>query len=187
VALGGTLSASVTAAMASGAVAGPRRTAVAGSLLTAEQRELTATLTELFIPATDTPGAIGAGVPAFVEQVVTDWYRPDERTAFLAGLTALAAEAQRRHGKAVAECTPSEQAALLEWSLQQAGDYRPAQFRTAPDTHAPFFWQLRELTIVGYYTSQVGATAELRYVPIPGRYDGDYPFAEIGRAWSYQL
>jgi len=187
IALGGATSASVTAAIASGAAAGSRSAAVDGSILTATQRELTSLLTELILPTTDTPGAIAAGVPAFVEQVVTEWYRPAERAAFLAGLAALDAEAQRRHGTAVAACTPPQRRALLEWSHQQAGDYRPPQFRTAPDTQAPFFWQMRELTIVGYYTSRVGATAELRYVPLPGRYDGDYPLAEVGRAWSYQL
>jgi hypothetical protein len=185
-ALGAAMSASVAAAVAAGAGAGAK-TAGDGAAQSDEQRARLARLAELISPTTDTPGAVGAGVPAFVEEVVTAWYRPAERAAFLAGLTALAAEGRRRHGTAVAECTPAEQTALLAWSLEQAGDYRPPQFRTEPDTQAPFFWQLRGLTIVGYYTSQVGATAELRYVPIPGRYDGDYPFAEVGRAWSYQL
>jgi gluconate 2-dehydrogenase gamma chain len=48
----------------------------------------------------------------------------------------------------------------------------------------PFFRTMKELTIVGYYTSEVGATVELRHEAVPGRYDGCVPFAEIGRAWA---
>ncbi|MGI9181194.1 MAG: gluconate 2-dehydrogenase subunit 3 family protein [Longimicrobiaceae bacterium] len=46
----------------------------------------------------------------------------------------------------------------------------------------PFFRTMKELTIVGYYTSEVGATQELRHEPTPGRYEGCVPFNEIGRA-----
>jgi gluconate 2-dehydrogenase subunit 3-like protein len=47
-----------------------------------------------------------------------------------------------------------------------------------------FFRAMKELTILGYYTSQPGATKELRYVQVPGRYDGCVPFAKIGREWA---
>jgi gluconate 2-dehydrogenase gamma chain len=48
----------------------------------------------------------------------------------------------------------------------------------------PFFRTMKELTIVGYYTSEVGATVELRHEAVPGRYQGCVPFTEIGRAWA---
>ena len=43
---------------------------------------------------------------------------------------------------------------------------------------------LKELTLVGYYTSEVGATQELRYERAPGRYDGCMPYEDLGRAWA---
>lgn len=47
------------------------------------------------------------------------------------------------------------------------------------------FWKLmKELTLVGYYTSEVGATEELTYVRVPGRWEGCIDFSEIGRAWA---
>jgi gluconate 2-dehydrogenase gamma chain len=48
----------------------------------------------------------------------------------------------------------------------------------------PFFRAMKELTIVGYYTSEVGATVELRHEAVPGRHQGCVPFTEIGRAWA---
>jgi len=43
---------------------------------------------------------------------------------------------------------------------------------------------IKELTITGYYTSEIGATQELKYVPVPGRYAGDIPYDTVGRAYS---
>ena len=48
----------------------------------------------------------------------------------------------------------------------------------------PFFRTMKELTLLGYYTSQIGATQELKYAQVPGRFDGCVPLATIGRAWS---
>lgn len=53
-----------------------------------------------------------------------------------------------------------------------------------PDTDVPFMRRMKELTLVGYYTSEVGATQELRHEPVPGRFDGCVPFAQIGRTWA---
>jgi hypothetical protein len=48
----------------------------------------------------------------------------------------------------------------------------------------PFFRSLKELTLVGYYTSEVGATRELHHAPVPGRFDGCVPLAQVGRTWA---
>jgi hypothetical protein len=57
--------------------------------------------------------------------------------------------------------------------------------RTGPKLQAPhFFRTMKELTVLGYYTSQIGATKELRYVQVPGRFNGCVPFKTIGRTWA---
>ena len=65
--------------------------------------------------------------------------------------------------------TPDQQRALLERLDREA---------------APFFRSLKELTLVGYYTSEIGATRELHHAPVPGRYDGCVPLAQVGRTWA---
>jgi gluconate 2-dehydrogenase gamma chain len=59
----------------------------------------------------------------------------------------------------------------------------PTQPQPQP-ARQPFFRTMKELTLLGYYTSQVGATQELKYAQVPGRFDGCVPYATIGRAWS---
>jgi len=46
-----------------------------------------------------------------------------------------------------------------------------------------FYKSFKELTIIGYYTSKIGATEELRYDPVPGPYK-EISLVEVGRAWS---
>ncbi len=166
--LGGAVSASV----ASGVLAGCRADGpepYAPLTLTPAQDELVATLAELIIPETDTPGARGTRVNVFIDQMLTGGLTDAERDAFLAGLVRADARALDLHGTPFLENTPPEQTAVL--TALAADD-------------APFFRQLKELTLVGYYTSEIGATQELRYVHVAGRYDGDVPFSEIGRAYA---
>src|SRR5437660_8657279 len=68
-------------------------------VLDAQQQLLVQTLTEMIIPATDTPGAKGAGVDQFIDVMLADWYDPDDRQAVLAGR----AEADVRSNAATAQ------------------------------------------------------------------------------------
>ena len=48
-----------------------------------------------------------------------------------------------------------------------------------------FFTMLNQLTVWGFFSSEPGATQALRYVPIPGRYEGCIPYKEGDGAWVY--
>lgn len=159
-------------------------------LFSAVQRANVRLITELIIPKTDTPGAIEAGVPEFVETMVADWYTQTERQIFLDGLDGLDAASTSSRGRSFAASTVAEQTAALEALERDARDYRsppPTQsalYGSVVDEQTPFFNKLKELTVLGYYTSELGATQELRYNPVPGHFDGNVPFASIGRQWS---
>lgn len=143
------------------------RRARGGRVLDPEQTELVATIAELIIPATDTPGARAAGVHQFIDLTLAEWYDAADRERFLAGLAEVDARAQAAHGPAFLECTPVQQAAVLTALDEQFAAQRDA--KTAPDK--PFFQMMKGLTLVGYYTSEIGANQELHYQVIPGRYD----------------
>jgi gluconate 2-dehydrogenase gamma chain len=64
------------------------------------------------------------------------------------------------------------------------GRWIHGEIRNPERPEVPFFRTMKELTIVGYYTSEVGATVELRHEAVPGRHQGCVPFSEIGRAWA---
>jgi len=60
--------------------------AASHAAFSAPQRSLVAAISECIVPTTDTPGAIAAGVPAFIEMMIADWYQPTDRQEFLDGL-----------------------------------------------------------------------------------------------------
>jgi hypothetical protein len=64
------------------------------------------------------------------------------------------------------------------WHLETPGP------RRLESPQVPFWRMLKELTLVGYYTSKPGATEELRHEPVPGHYEACVPLAQIGRAWA---
>lgn len=147
------------------------------SALDADQSALIAQLSETILPQTDTPGAIEAGVPTFIERVVTEWYTPTERSIFLEGLAALERECRHRFGIGFVDSTATQREQVLLHFESLAAK--------APGDTKPFFSKLKQLTVLGYYTSQVGATQELRYNPVPGRYAGSVKFSDVNRQYSY--
>jgi hypothetical protein len=143
------------------------------AVFTAGQRALMTALSERVMPTTDTPGAIAAGVPEFIEKLLADWAVPEERTPILAGLDAIEARSQADFRVPGAEATPEQQDALLTLAME---DELPGG--------RDFFDKFRQLVITGYFTSEVGITQEREYLPIPGRYDGAYPYSEVNKVFS---
>jgi len=157
------------------------------STLSVEQRLMVEQLAELIIPRTDTPGAIDAGVPAFIDQIVSQWYTSVERDIFLDGLTRLDAYCLGQYGALFNVCNTQQRTRALTVADESTRSYQlesTLKARELPDEHSPFFYKLKLLTVLGYYTSELGATQELNYNPIPGRYDGDIDFDKVGRQWS---
>jgi gluconate 2-dehydrogenase gamma chain len=152
-----------------------RRPGDRADTLDAIQRDTVAALCDTIIPETDTPGAIEAGVPAFIETLLSQWCTADERETFVAGLAFLDGWCAAHRVPAFRHASPVQRAAALSAAERQA--------TLARDDDDPFFTMARELVVVGYYTSRVGATQELRYNPMPGRY-ADISFASVGRQWS---
>ena len=189
--IGGVASSSVCQAVLAGV---DGRAKIEKPILSAIQRQQCAVLTELIIPETDTPGAIEAGVPHFVEVMVSDWYTNRERQIFIAGLDSLDQFCSEGFDKRFLECTAQQQINALEQAETDSADYKPESgshtgdgegslLAPKEDEGKPFFIKIKELTVLGYYTSEVGAKEELRYDPMPMEY-GDIDFADVGRQWS---
>ena len=159
---------------------------VASKLISAQQA-IVVRAAELILPRTETPGAIEAGVPAFIDHIVSDWYSERERKIFVDGLGALQAFTMQRHGRAFVEASVAQQTEALEAMEAQSATYAPppgASVFGSPDEASPFFFKLKLLTVLGYYTSEIGGTTELAFDPAPSRYDGDVEFAKLGKQWS---
>jgi len=127
-------------------------------------------ISELILPATDTPGARAAGVVGFIEVIVAEYYREDERAAFLRGLADVDARSQALFGGPFLQCTEPQQITVLT-GLEAESRAMP------PGSPTHFFARLKNLTLYGYYTSEIGFTQELQQTFMPGRYDGAAPLA----------
>jgi len=156
------------------------------------ESRMIAVLAEMIIPETDTPGAIEAGTPAFIEMMVADWYTDTERGIFFDGLAALDAHCQDNFGHNFLLASAEQRVAALQAAEAQAAGYAnpmaggiAAAMSKTVDEQTPFFSKIKELTVIGYYNSEVGATQEMAFNPMPMRYEGDYDFADIGRHWSH--
>ncbi len=154
--------------------------------MTALQRVTLAALTDLIIPTTDTPGAVEAGVPAFVDAMFMHWMNDGERVQFAQGLDALDSDAQARYAKSFAQCDSAQKTATFAATSAATKGYQPTGFGLAAriaDPLSPFFFKARDLTTLGYFTSEQGITKELAYVPVPGRFDGDIDI----KTWNKQM
>ncbi|HLR32782.1 MAG TPA: gluconate 2-dehydrogenase subunit 3 family protein [Fodinibius sp.] len=149
--------------------------------LSEAQNELVTQLSERIIPATDTPGAQAAKVNEYIDHMLTDWNTDVEKEHFLEELDKVDELSNDQFGDPFADLQEADQITLMEQLEQQAKDNPVPE----PDSDLkPFFSMMKEYTVVGYYTSEIGASKELKPSIVPGTYDACIPYSEVGRAWS---
>ena len=127
-------------------------------------------LSEIDTPATETPGAHAAGVAAFIELIVADWYGDADRDAFVAGLADVDARSMKLSGRPFIEAEPARRLAMVEGldASLAAGDADP-------------FWsRFKALTLYGFFSSEPGVREVLRTPFMPGYFNGDAPVAQAG-------
>ncbi|MCX6218836.1 gluconate 2-dehydrogenase subunit 3 family protein [Spirosoma sp.] len=161
--VGGTLSLPVQAALRGEVIH------ATANRFSAEQQTLIADLADVIIPTTDTPGAKAAGVGDFIEYVIGHCSAASQQEAFQQGLKQTDILSRSTFGKSFSALTQPQQTEIVTQLTQQ---------------QKPFFLTLRELTIVGYFTSETGATKALDYVSIPGRFQGDIPMKAGQKTWA---
>ncbi|HET7537744.1 MAG TPA: gluconate 2-dehydrogenase subunit 3 family protein [Candidatus Didemnitutus sp.] len=135
---------------------------------------------ETIIPTTNTPGAKSVGIGAFMAMMVRDCYTDDNHAVFKAGLGQIEAAAKKKFGTSFMQCSPAQRTELLS-ELDREQQRHHAHKPIGEPEH--YFRMLKQLTVVGFFTSEVGANKVLRYVEVPGGYDGAVPYKKGDRAW----
>lgn len=136
-------------------------------------------IAETILPETSTPGAKAANVGGFMLGMVNDCYTPVDRTIFINGLTTLDAKSKAQYGEPFMKAGVKQRQELLTaLDLEQKADTKSNK---AP---AHYFRMMKELTLLGYFTSEIGCTKALRYVAIPGKYIGCIPYKKGEKAWA---
>jgi len=153
---------------------------------------------DTIIPVTDTPGAKAAKVGEFMNVYTTDCYRPEVQKAFTEGLVSLDAVCTKRFDKNFVDLVHDQRLSILSALEVEAKAYNKAKnekekpARDEADKamkefygEPPHYYTLiKQLTLLGYFTSEIGMKQALRFLPIPGKYDGAYPYKKGDKAWA---
>jgi len=148
------------------------------------QNALVTAICDLIIPQTETPGAKGARVNEFIDLILTEWYEDEDRKLFMDGLADVDVRSRDIFGQSFVECGPAQQAQILTQLDAELTGSRPAEYlRRRGGLGSPekrFFYRIKQLTLIGYYTSQIGFEQELQAHIIPPRHAGCVPLEAEG-------
>jgi len=133
------------------------------------QLDLLNEIGETILPATETPGAKEANVAEYMQAIVADCYTEDEQQIFFNGLNDLENRCNKEFSKKFTQLDYSQKHNFL---LKLDNEHIIYMKNKKSEDPVHYFRMLKELTLTGYFTSEPGATKFLKYVPVPGRYDG---------------
>jgi gluconate 2-dehydrogenase gamma chain len=169
---------------------------VKGKPMGAEQLALLGAIADTIIPATDTPGAVGVGVPKKLDAMLVDWASSERRTELMGAMEEIDELAKSGASKGFAALDPAKRKELLLAHDKAAVKPGPppkikptglAAMIGGVPTMNPGYVKLKELIINLYYSSEIASTKELVFEPVPGEYVASLkitpetrPFAGLG-------
>lgn len=138
-----------------------------------QDETLIAEIANVIVPDTDTPGAKAAGVQRFMMKVIADCMDEPDRLKIMDGFAGIDKYAQQNMGKGFVQCSDPDRVTILTHFEKEYHDSKTGAWR-----------DIKSLVVTGYFTSEIGCTQALRYEPVPGSYDGAYPYKKGDRAWA---
>jgi hypothetical protein len=150
----------------------------------ANQAAALSEIAETILPATDTPGAKEVGVPEFIDRLAATCLTEAEQAILSDALEQVEAQSQAEHGKAFIALTPEERLALLN-ALDAGARRIKTTLNDVEDAEWPGFLKLKQLVLLGYFTSEKVGTEVTAFLPIPGQYQPCSPYKPGQAAWTY--
>lgn len=132
-------------------------------ILSRGQFDLVSQLCETIIPETDTPGAIEAGVPEFIELILQDVSTQEEVDNFRSGLQVFDDNCPAITGRSFSACSGEERGSFL-LAIEDGQS-------TIDEMSRSFYQTVKHFTLLAYFSSEAGMSQALNYQPIPGKYD----------------
>jgi len=171
-----------------------------GDMFNADHVTLLNEVADTILPTTAaSPGAKAANVGQFMAVMVRDCYEPKDQKVFLEGIGKLDDAGRKKFNGVFLDLSPQQRTDLLIALDKEQKDYYKQQYKNLnadvakhkgdpkyvpKDIPNHYFKMMKEITLLGYFTSEVGATRALRYIETPGHYDGNVPYKKGDRAWS---
>ncbi|HEY4143485.1 gluconate 2-dehydrogenase subunit 3 family protein [Pinirhizobacter sp.] len=145
------------------------------------QTSLIGAVADIMIPHTDTPGALDAGVPAFIDSMFKDAYTKGDQQRYLTAMAAF----DQAGGKPFLQLDEAKRKALVtKLHTKALGESSTAKLSPEED----FVLMTKKLAMLGFFMSEPGCTQVLQYVAIPGGYKADIPLSQAGngKAWAVE-
>lgn len=155
---------------------------------------------ETIIPATTTPGAKAAQIGEFMKVMVTDCYTQAQQDAFMKGISSLDEACKKLNRKPFMNCTPEQRKALLVSLEKEAKEFNTKQQETDKprkdelkkqdkgydfvESPRHYYTMMKQLTLLGFFTSKTGMTETLRHIAVPGKFDGALAYNKGDKAWA---
>lgn len=136
---------------------------------------------ETIIPTTDTPGAKAVGIGGFIAMMVLDCYEEKDQKAFTDGLSKFKVDFDDKHGGSFQKASLDIRTAFLNDLDKQQREHTQAK---QADEASHYFKMMKELTLLGYFTSEIGCTQARRYVETPGRYEACIDYKKGDKVWA---
>ncbi|PWJ58369.1 gluconate 2-dehydrogenase subunit 3-like protein [Dyadobacter jejuensis] len=185
--MGGALSAPTMVAFLQGCNQSGENASAMSFPFTSERMDLVSEVAEVILPKTDTPGAKDAKVGPFIEKMLKDCYEAKDQSSFEKGLEELEKKGFLKASAEERVKILTEMESQAKEEMAKAGEDKKKYTEAGKeytDAGVPFFRLMKELTLLGYFTSEEGATLALEYVPVPGRYDGCIDYTPGQKAWA---
>lgn len=137
---------------------------------------------ETILPETpSSPGAKAAKVGDFMKTMVTDCYEEKDQKIFMEGIGKLNDAAKKKYDNTFDKLTPEQRKEFLIGLDKEAKDYTTSKKEGDPNH---YFTLMKQLTILGFFTSKIGATQALNYIPVPGRWEGCIEYKKGDKAYA---
>ena len=190
---------------------GCKNSSLGGATFSKEDIAFLDEVADTILPETKSPGAKAAKVGTFMSVMVNDCYTVADQKIFHDGITKLNDASKKKFNQDFVSATPAQRLELLKEIDKSSGEFnkkvnesfnnytsaqnsqmaqeknkdgkdpRADKMRENPEH---YYTMMKQLAILGYFNSKEGATQALRYVAVPGKYDGALPYKKGDKAWA---
>ena len=133
------------------------------------------------LPDTATPGAKAAKVGQFITVMISDCYEDMDQKIFHQGMNTLNGLSKKTYDNSFMNINALQRHDLLVKLDKEQKDYMKNKKKEDP---SHYFRMMKELTMLGYFTSEIGCTKARRYVETPGRFEGCLPYKKGDKAFA---
>jgi hypothetical protein len=140
---------------------------------------------ETILPRTDTPGAKDAAVGRFIARYSAACYEPEHIAILQNGIGDINGQMKKLHGVNFSHAGEEGKRSLLTMIDTEAKQYAQSRGSRSGDKSPHYFSLLKQLTLLGFFTSEPGATRVARYRPVPGKYKGCTPYGKGETFWAW--